>query len=141
MHEFIDFVYFICIYLAGTYNDGPKSNRLVTSYDKENLAEPLRKISDQIEEEGRSLGIIKNLKYGVGIVNPTYKVHRSIMVKDANGNLKRRIWKCPIYTRWVDMISRCYGSDNNKVKFSESKSCFALKYTQSCLNEITLSTF
>ena len=96
---FIDSVCFICIHFAASNNVGIKSNRLTTPYDKENLVEPLRRVSDQIEEEGRSLGIIKNLKYGVGIVNPTYKLHRSTVVKDANGNMKRIIWKCPIKTK------------------------------------------
>ena len=58
---------------------------------------------------------LKNkLVHGVGINDANYKVHICEQLPITNGKQKqKRIWNCPFYTRWVNMIERCF---SNKLK-------------------------
>lgn len=55
--------------------------------------------------------------YGVGINDVDYPVHKFEYSRDINGNLKvdKRIWTCPFYETWRDMIKRCY-SEKDQIK-------------------------
>lgn len=48
--------------------------------------------------------------YGVATNDlPDHKTQIVEYYKDENGKTKRKtIWQCPFYTRWFNMISRCY---------------------------------
>jgi len=60
----------------------------------------------------------KRLKkvYGVGINDVNYPVHEFEYEKDEKGNLKisRRIWTCPFYEVWRDMLKRCYSKKDQE---------------------------
>jgi hypothetical protein len=59
----------------------------------------------------------KRLKkvYGVGINDADYPVHEFEYETDEKGNLKisKRIWTCPFYEIWRDMIKRCYSEKDH----------------------------
>jgi hypothetical protein len=61
----------------------------------------------------------KRLKkvYGVGVNDLDYPVHEFEYVRDEKGNLKisKRIWTCPFYEVWRDMIKRCY-NEKDQIK-------------------------
>ena len=49
----------------------------------------------------------KRLVCGVGINDADYKLTKRVKV---NGKWKIT-WRCPYYTKWVNMLIRCYGTD------------------------------
>ena len=63
--------------------------------------------------------IAKNkLVHGVGINDADYYVRRDVT---EGGN--KVIWKCPFYTRWLNMLTRCY-YENYQKKYPSYKGCF-----------------
>ena len=63
--------------------------------------------------------IAKNkLVHGVGINDADYYVRREVT---EGGN--KVIWKCPFYTRWLNMLTRCY-YENYQKKYPSYKGCF-----------------
>lgn len=59
----------------------------------------------------------KSNLYGVAINDADYAVTKN---KTVNGK-QVRIWRCPYYSRWSDMVRRCY---------SENKTCRTKKYQE-----------
>lgn len=51
------------------------------------------------------------LVYGVGINDSLDPVKKKL----SNG----KIWQCPIYARWINMLSRCYNKKNTANRFYE----------------------
>lgn len=53
----------------------------------------------------------KKLVYGVGINDAGYDVQKFETIGYAGGKQKKkRVWVCPYYSRWVDMLKRCYSA-------------------------------
>ena len=51
----------------------------------------------------------KKLVCGVGINDADYLLHKREITIDNNGKQVRKlVWRCPIYTVWSDMLRRCY---------------------------------
>lgn len=51
----------------------------------------------------------KKLVYGVGINDADYVVKKFEMIDCVNGKQKqKKIWECPYYRAWQNMLSRCY---------------------------------
>ena len=73
----------------------------------------------------------KKLVFGIGLNDSDYVVHK---VEKINGRQKT-VWMCPFYSRWYDMLKRCYSPiiqkrhptyqgctvDQNWLKFSNFK--------------------
>lgn len=69
------------------------------------------------EEAGRSAIDVKlrrKLKkvYGEGINDVDYPVHKFEYRRNEKGNLEvaNRVWTCPFYSRWREMLRRCYSN-------------------------------
>lgn len=53
----------------------------------------------------------KKLVYGVGINDADYVVQKHETIGYVDGKQKRkRVWVCPYYETWVDMLRRCYSA-------------------------------
>lgn len=66
--------------------------------------------------------IAKNkLVHGVGINDADYYVRHEVME-----GVKKVIWTCPFYVRWLNMLTRCY-YDRYQDKFPSYKGCFVCK--------------
>lgn len=54
--------------------------------------------------------------YGVGINDVDYPVHEFEYEKDEKGNMKisKRIWTCPFYEVWRDMLKRCFSKKDQE---------------------------
>lgn len=51
----------------------------------------------------------KKLVYGVGINDADYLLHVRERAVDDNGKqIRKLVWRCPIYTAWTNMLRRCY---------------------------------
>lgn len=51
----------------------------------------------------------KKLVYGVGINDVDYLLHvRECAVDDNGKQIRKLVWRCPIYTAWTNMLRRCY---------------------------------
>ena len=51
------------------------------------------------------------LVYGVGINDADYVTHKWETIGYVNGKLKqKRVWECPYYRAWSDMLKRCYSA-------------------------------
>lgn len=52
--------------------------------------------------------------FGTGINDADYPVHRFSYKIDSNGNsvVDGRLWTCPYYSRWYDMLRRCYSKQS-----------------------------
>lgn len=56
----------------------------------------------------------KSLVVGVGINDAPYSVHEYHYVEQNGTMLRKKLWSCPYYDAWKDMLSRCYGSEFHK---------------------------
>lgn len=54
------------------------------------------------------------LVQGIGINDVNYPVQ---IYESVNG-VNRRVWICPVYRVWVNMLKRCYGSNDTDYYFS-----------------------
>lgn len=74
------------------------------------------------EKKGRGPG--KKLVYGVGVNDSTTATQLEVAEQDPlTGKVKRKvIWKCPFYSKWVDMLRRCFSYEID-TKFPSYKSC------------------
>lgn len=53
---------------------------------------------------------------GVGVNNADYVVQKFETVGCVNGKQKqKRVWTCPYYQTWVDMLKRCYSTKKQKL--------------------------
>lgn len=54
--------------------------------------------------------------YGIGINDADYPVHKFEYTQDDKGNVKmsKRIWTCPFYEVWRDMLKRCYSTKDQE---------------------------
>ena len=86
------------------------------------------------EKKGRGPG--KKLVYGIGINDSTTATQLEIKEVDPlTGKINRKVvWKCPFYSKWVDMIRRCYSYEMED-KFPSYESCVV------CPEWITFSNF
>ncbi len=65
----------------------------------------------------------KKLVYGVGINDADYVTQRFETIGCADGKQKQKlVWKCPYYSRWVDILKRCY-SDKYQKRRPTYKDC------------------
>lgn len=64
------------------------------------------------------MGAYNKLVCGVGINDSDYKLHRFELIDGSY----RRIWICPFYQAWRDMLTRCY-SDNYQSRKPTYKGC------------------
>lgn len=55
-------------------------------------------------------GMAKKLVYGVGVNDADYFVVNSKII---NGKVKK-LWSCPFYSRWKNMLHRCYSENYHK---------------------------
>lgn len=60
----------------------------------------------------------KNKVYGVGINDADYKIIKIEYL----GKSQKVLWRCPYYSRWRDMIKRCY-SELEQKKYPSYKGC------------------
>lgn len=51
----------------------------------------------------------KGLLYGVGIDDTSYPKERRVY----RGNVSKVVWYCPIYSRWRNMLKRCYTNSDS----------------------------
>ena len=52
---------------------------------------------------------VTRLVYNVGINDANYRVQEWAIVDGGDGKRKQRlVWICPFYSRWRDMLKRCY---------------------------------
>lgn len=57
----------------------------------------------------------KRLVYGVGINDAGYVTQKFQRLLDANGKkLTKRIWTCPYYLKWAQILERCYSEKKHK---------------------------
>lgn len=57
----------------------------------------------------------EKLVCGVGMNDADYQVQDCIITVDENGKKSRKvIWRCPFYSKWADMLSRCYSAKSQK---------------------------
>ena len=69
----------------------------------------------------------KKLVRGVGINNADYVVTVYETIGYENGKQKRRVvWRCPFYSRWNDMLARCY-TTSYKQRFPTYEGCCVCK--------------
>ena len=69
----------------------------------------------------------KKLVCGVGINNADYVVTVYETIGYENGKQKRRVvWRCPFYSRWNDMLARCY-TTSYKQRFPTYEGCYVCK--------------
>lgn len=55
------------------------------------------------------MGKAKKLVYGVGINDADYTVKLyEYVINESGERVKKWFWRCPYYTRWQSMLSRCY---------------------------------
>lgn len=72
---------------------------------------------------------------GVGINDSEYRVQEFISLGYENGKRKRkRVWICPFYRKWIDMLERCY-SIKKQEKYPTYKGCSV------CQDWLTFSNF
>lgn len=65
----------------------------------------------------------EKLIYGIGINDAGYMVKVEEELPKFNGKRKRRVlWKYPYYTKWSEMLRRCY-SETNLIKNPTYKDC------------------
>ncbi len=63
--------------------------------------------------------MVKNkLVFGVGLVDVDYQVHKTEIL---NGE-RRIVWTCPYYSRWKEMLRRCF-SVNYQKRYPNYKDC------------------
>lgn len=64
---------------------------------------------------------------GVGINDSNYPIqtYETIGYTESGKNLKKRVWICPFYSRWKDMLTRCY-SKNYQEKFPTYAGCYTV---------------
>ena len=79
---------------------------------------------------------VKNkLVYGVGINDADYKLYIVEELPKTNGERNQKIvWECPFYSRWKNMIARCY-SKSYLEKYPSYKGCSV------CEEWLTFSNF
>lgn len=71
----------------------------------------------------------KRLKkvYGIGVNDAQYPIHKFEYCRDSSGVLKvsKRVWTCPYYSVWRDMLRRCYSNTFHKknVTYRQAKVC------------------
>lgn len=66
---------------------------------------------------------MEKLIEGVGINDAGYPTQLNEKFESPTGELRRRVlWRCPYYTKWTDMIRRCY-SDKRQEKQPTYKGC------------------
>lgn len=52
----------------------------------------------------------KSLILGVGINDAQYNVHEYHYVEEGGILIRKKLWSCPYYDTWKDMLGRCYSS-------------------------------
>ena len=63
------------------------------------------------------------LVYGVGINDADYTLQK----KEKVGGSLKMVWRCPFYTRWVDMLRRCYSSKLPENRLASYRDCFVIE--------------
>lgn len=59
----------------------------------------------------------RKLLYGVGLLDTEEFVVESVVVVGKDGSKRqKRIWTCPYYTKWANMLKRCYSKKAQKIQ-------------------------
>lgn len=70
-----------------------------------------------------SLGKTSRLVFGVGINDSVSPTSKRVEIQKINGKRKQKlVWTCPFYSKWKDMLMRCY-SDKYKEKHPTYEGC------------------
>lgn len=78
---------------------------------------------------------VTRLVYNVGINDANYRGQEWVTVDGGDGKRKQRlVWICPFYSRWRDMLKRCYSH-----KYQETHPTY--KGCSVCHEWLTFSTF
>lgn len=66
----------------------------------------------------------KRLIYGIGINDADYQVQKSesLGCTDSGKQIRKLIWICPFYSRWISLLQRCY-SEKCQQKQPTYKGC------------------
>lgn len=67
------------------------------------------------------MGRKRALLYGIGVNDADYVVH----IREFIDGSYKTIWRCPYYTKWNDMIRRCYCNNQSKTNLSYAASIVA----------------
>lgn len=70
---------------------------------------------------------MKRLVFGVGVMDADYVVgiNETIGYDDKGQRLRRKVWICPFYLSWVDMLRRCY-SERLKARHPSYLGCYSI---------------
>lgn len=60
--------------------------------------------------------------FGAGINDADYKVSHNVKINGVN----KRLWTCPFYSKWKDMLMRCY-SEKYKMTHPRYEGCYVVE--------------